>query len=115
MERGLRLSNERNGEVMKPMMKRNRKYAGQPHTDYGKRGKRLVEGLTMRDIKDCIVRAFLDCGGFSDKKYPVIDDVYSIDLEKIDPVAVMQATTCWIEKYMGIYPNVPKLKENPNE
>lgn len=41
---------------MTKQMSRKRKYTGQPHTDYGKRGKTLVEGLTMRDICDCYVR-----------------------------------------------------------
>ena len=92
-------------------LERKRPYDGQPHTDSGQRGKTEVKGLTMRDIKDCMVKAFLDCGGLGDKKYPVTDDVYSIDLKDIDPVAVMQNTTCWIEKYMGIFPNVSKLTD----
>jgi len=36
-------------------MDRNRKYTGQPHTDYGERGKTQVEGLTMRDVCDCFL------------------------------------------------------------
>jgi len=88
---------------------RDRLYDGQPHTDSGIRGKTEVKGLTMRDVKDCMVRGFLDAAGMGDKKYPVTDDVYQIDLEKLDPVAVMQNAVCWIEKYMGIYPNVPEL------
>lgn len=39
---------------------RERPYNGQAHTDYGERGKQLVVGLTMRDIKDCLVMAILD-------------------------------------------------------
>lgn len=40
-------------------MKRNRQYNGQSHTDQGERGKTLVEGLTMRDICDCFIKAVL--------------------------------------------------------
>ena len=89
-------------------MDRDRPYNGQPHTDYGKRGKTLVEGLTMRDVSDCIVKGFLDAGGIQTDN-PIRDDIYKIDGEKIDPGAVIQNALCHIEKMMGIYPNVPKL------
>lgn len=92
---------------------RNRPYDGQPHTDIGERGKTLVEGLTMRDVADCVVLGFLACGGI-DREVPVHDDIYSIDLEKIDPGAVIQNAVCNIEKMMGIFPNVPKL-EKPDD
>jgi len=42
---------------------RERPYDGQPHTDFGIRGKTIVEGLTMRDISDCIVKGFLIAAG----------------------------------------------------
>ena len=89
-------------------MDRERPYNGQPHTDSGKRGKAFVEGLTMRDVSDCIVRGFLDAGGIETEN-PVHDDIYKIDGESLDPGAVIQNALCWVEKYMGIYPNVPKL------
>ena len=57
----------------------------------------------------CLTKAFLECGRIT-KEYPVRDDVYLIDGNDLDPVAVMQSCTCWIERYMGIYPNVPKLR-----
>lgn len=38
---------------------RERPYNGQEHTDDGKRGEQLVVGLTMRDIKDCLIKAIL--------------------------------------------------------
>ncbi len=65
---------------------RNRDYDGQPHTDSGTRGKTEVKGLTMRDVSDCIVLAFLDSAGFMglEIKNPIHDDIYKIDLEKID-------------------------------
>lgn len=38
---------------------RSRPYNGQPWTDNGERGKTEVKGLTMRDIKDCFIKALL--------------------------------------------------------
>ncbi len=89
-------------------MARNRPYDGQPHTDSGKRGETAVEGLTMRDVADCIVRGFLAAGG-SERENPIWDDVYTITGD-LDYIAVVQNTMCWVERYMGIYPNVPELK-----
>lgn len=91
-------------------MDRNRAYDGQPHTDSGKRGETLVDGLTMRDIGDCIVMGFLDAAGLEIKS-PIHDDIYKIDLEDIDPGAVIQNAICYIEKYMGIYPNINKKQK----
>ena len=97
-------------------MDRNRPYDGQPHTDDGERGKTIVAGLTMRDVQDCFVMGFLHASefqraekGISERKNPVRDDLYSIDLEQIDPVAAIQCAMVEIEKMMGIFPNVPKL------
>ena len=90
-------------------MDRERPYNGQPHTDDGKRGKTIVEGLTMRDISDCIVKGFLDAGGIQSEN-PLHDDLYKIN-EELDYGAVIQCSMCWVEKYMGIFPNVPELKE----
>ena len=92
---------------------RDRPYDAQPHTDGGERGKQLVAGLTMRDVADCVVRAFLSCAGM-DRECPIRDDLYSIpDLNELDPGAVIQNVTCNIEKMMGIYPNVPGLEIKP--
>lgn len=38
---------------------RERPYNGQAHTDEGERGKQMVSGLSMRDLKDCLVKAML--------------------------------------------------------
>lgn len=38
---------------------RERPYNGQSWTDDGERGKTEVKGLTMRDIKDCLIKAML--------------------------------------------------------
>lgn len=111
---------------------RNRPYNGQPWTNNGIRGKQKVKGLTMRDIKDCLVQAFLVCAEpddpeqykLSQKVFEISNDpdigkgtkyaakgtwrtqdVYKMDLSKIDPLAVAQNLTCFIEHYMGIYPN----------
>ena len=94
---------------------RDRPYDGQTHTVSGERGKALVEGLTMRDVADCIVRGFLDAAGIH-RKNPIRDDLFAIpDLDDLDPVAIIQNTACWIERYMGIYPNVPKLLIEPTD
>ena len=90
---------------------RNRPYDAQPHTSGGKRGKQIVSGLTMRDIADCMVLGFLDAAGIQ-RGNPIRDDIYSIDLDDLDPGAVIQNATCHIEKMMGIYPNVPGLERN---
>lgn len=39
---------------------RNRPYDGQSHTDDGVRGQQIVSGLTMRDIKDCLIMAMIE-------------------------------------------------------
>jgi len=97
---------------------RNRPYDGQPHTCNGIRGKTLVTGLTMRDISDCMVRGFLAASawqreGQPERTNPIYDDIYDIDLEKIDPGAVIQNSLCEIEKMMGIYPNIPPISPKP--
>ena len=88
---------------------RNRPYDAQPHTHQGQRGETLVEGLTMRDITDCIVMGCMDAAGV-DREIFIQDDLYSLDWDDIDPVAVIQNAVCRIEKMMGIYPNVPGMK-----
>jgi hypothetical protein len=84
---------------------RDRPYDGQPHTDDGERGRTLVEGLTMRDVADCFVRACFESSGLPIEEWP--GSVH--DLPDLDLMAVSQNLTCNIEKYMGIYPNVPRL------
>lgn len=92
-------------------MDKNRPYDGQDHTDQGERGKTIVQGLTMRDIADCIVKGFLACGGVH-RENPIYDDVYGFNLDDIDPIAVVKNATCNIEKLMGIYPNIESLQGN---
>jgi len=38
---------------------RNRPYSDQPHTAQGLRGETEVTGITMRDLQDCLIQAFL--------------------------------------------------------
>lgn len=36
------------------------------------------------------------------------NDVYGWDLDKVDPIAVKQNMTCFIERRMGIFPNITR-------
>lgn len=86
---------------------RDRPYEGQPHTSGGERGRLQVAGMTVRDIEDCYVRACYDSSGLSPDEWPgSLDD---LPWDRMDPVAVMQNLGCWIERYMGVFPNVPRL------
>ena len=87
-------------------MDRNRPYDGQWHTDQGERGKTLVDGLTMRDIADCVVMGFLAAGG-SYPEDPTYGDMYKVE-EAPSPFALVQNTMCNVEKMMGIFPNIPE-------
>ena len=87
---------------------RERPYDGQPHTDLGERGKQIVSGVTMRDIRDACIRAFFLSSGLPKDEYT--ETVFDLDLGNMDPVAVTQNLTCEIEKMMRIYPNLPSLK-----
>jgi|TARA_R110000744_G_scaffold359879_1_gene467223 hypothetical protein len=102
-----------------PSMDRNRNYKGQAWTDGGKRGEQLIEGLTVRDIRDCFVRAFiLSCENERPENRPYYDEankgegaaLCASDMFKLvgdyDPVAVSQNMSCEIEKMMGIFPNI---------
>lgn len=80
------------------MAHRERPYLGQPHTGWGERGRTKVEGLTMRDIGDCIARGFAEAVRENDKW-------------TFNETCVVQNAMCNIEKMMGIFPNVGKLKE----
>jgi hypothetical protein len=106
---------------------RNRPYNGQPHTQNGKRGQTKIQGLTMRDLADCITQGFLKASldeGLSDKtkeindefkntKYASLnnwrhDDIYKIECD-FDPGAVIQCVLCFVEDMMGIFPNVEHI------
>lgn len=107
---------------------RDRPYNGQEHTDNGKRGKAEVKGLTMRDVRDCITQGFL-VSAVNDNLYNKVceinedmigteyeksntwreADLYKINFGDVDPVAILQNIMCFIEHYMGIFPNVETL------
>lgn len=101
---------------------RERPYDGQPHTDLGKRGQTEVKGITFRDLRDCFIMgalaasfhnvANLPDAHFCDKVRDgtwCANDLYALDWNRMDPIAVAQSMACEVEKMMGIYPNVPKL------
>lgn len=132
---------------------RERPYNGQSWTDDGERGKTEVKGLTMRDLRDCLIKAMfhasppsqeywdnftkcwdffdseedqwkptqylIDCinqGKFIEQKIKLgtwrTQDVYKLNWEEIDPIAICQNFTCEIERMMGIFPNLPKNIKN---
>lgn len=102
-------------------MQRNRPYNGQSHTDNGERGKTEVKGVTMRDIRDCYIRAIcLSAHHIVPHLYEQADkgenacicenDLYGWDFDRLDPIAIAHNLTCEIEKMMGIFPNVPRFK-----
>lgn len=95
---------------------RSRPYDGQPHTDHGERGKHEVCNITMRDLRDCFIRAVAQSTGpgeiyteSSKGEYAKISegDLYKINFADLDIIAVQQNLTCEVEKIMGIFPNVP--------
>lgn len=114
---------------------RERPYNGQPWTDQGIRGQTEIKGITFRDLCDCIVQAMLVCSNnpehqksvfeindeFKNTKYAAkgtwrSKDIYNIDFNDIDPGAIIQNVGCFVEHYMGIFPNLPdKIKGNENE
>ena len=107
---------------------KDRPYNGQPWTEGGIRGKQEVKGITMRDIHDCLIQAMLVSSSDSelnDKVFEISNDkdigkgtkyaakgtwrkqdVYKIDFDKVSPIAIVQNLICFIEHYMGIFPNV---------
>lgn len=101
-------------------MQRDRPYSGQLHTDHGERGRTEIKGITFRDLRDCFTRAvFLSAYHIHQAGYDQADkgvngalcenDLYSLDLNQLDPVAIAQNLSCEVEKIMGIYPNVSPL------
>ncbi len=104
-------------------MDRDRPYIGQEHTIMGKRGETEIKGITFRDLRDCFIRAVFQCAGEqlqelyeeSNKGENAAlceNDVYKVDWNKIDPMAVCQNLACEIERIMGIFPNVASLKRD---
>lgn len=99
-------------------MRRDRPYSGQPHTDTGERGRTEIRGITFRDLRDAYIRAvFLSASHLNHAAYEEArkgegavlceNDLYSLDWDKLDPVAICQNLGCEVERLMGIFPNVP--------
>ena len=83
-----------------------------------------VKGLTIADISECFYLAIMDSADDdiakeAIKKYENTKEidpnfVYKLNWEHIDPIAIEQNLNCWIEKKMGIYPNIESLKVAEN-
>ena len=90
---------------LKDVLDRNRPYNGQPWTDSGERGQTMIQGLTMRDIRDCLILAFYDSVPPNyDRSCPLED----LPLAEMSLEAISQNLVCWLERYMGIFPNLPE-------
>jgi hypothetical protein len=104
-------------------MLRSRAYSGQPQTSLGERGKLLISGLTMRDLHDCYIRAYIMSHLTREEDGTVIEPNASLYKEAVkgqhamlnsnalfklvgdvDPLAVLQNLGCEIEKQMGGFP-----------
>ena len=105
-------------------MLRKRPYTGQPHTDHGERGRTEIHGITFRDLRDCFVRACCRSSGGGRRYEEALkgehallaeDDVFALPWDDMDPIAVAQNLSCEIERIMGIYPNVPCLREEERD
>lgn len=110
-------------------MRRDRPYNGQPHTITGARGATEIRGVTFRDLRDCFIRAVLLSTGAQtingvdmrplyeeackgENAVLCENDLYGFDLDKLDPMAIVQNLSCEVERAMGIFPNVPELTES---
>jgi len=113
---------------------RDRSYNKQQHTFQGIRGSQKIENITLRDIADCMVQGLLVSTGddelysktfeidtefkgteYSSKGTWKYNDLYEIDWNNIDPIAVIQNTLCFVEHYMGIFPNIKKSYNNEED
>lgn len=91
-----------------------RDYDGQPHTDYGERGRTEIKGLTFRDLRDCFMKACYLSSGLHPKDWP--GRVYDLPWNEMDIIAVAQNLSCEVERFMGVYPNVPRtIPVDPKE
>ncbi|CAN7321581.1 hypothetical protein LJR084_001853 [Variovorax sp. LjRoot84] len=101
-------------------MRRDRPYTGQPHTCTGERGATEITGITFRDLRDAFIRAaFLSAFDQAPAQYDEANkgpaavlcenDLFALDLDKLDPMAWCQNLSCEIERLMGIFPNVSPL------
>jgi len=90
---------------LRDVLDRNRPYNGQPWTNDGERGQTMVRGLTMRDVYDCLILAFYYSAPPNyDRNCPLED----LPLAEMSLEAICQNLGCWLERYMGIFPNIPE-------
>ena len=103
-------------------MNRDRPYYGQLHTSTGERGATEIKGITFRDLRDCFISAIcLSASHLDEELYDEADkgedailcenDLYKINLDKLDPMAICQNLGCEVERLMGIFPNIPSISE----
>jgi len=85
-------------------LSRNRLYAGQGHTLNGERGHMPIAGLTVRDLCDCAELALLETLGGDPADWP--SDTVDLPVGGLDPQAFRSSLMCWIERYLGIFPNL---------
>ena len=101
-------------------MSRDRPYCGQSHTSEGIRGATEIKDITFRDLRDCFIRAIYLSASHLDKElYDEANkgegaalcenDLYKLDLNKLDPMAICQNLNCEVERLMSIFPNVSNL------
>ena len=88
------------------VLDRNRPYNGQPWTDDGKRGEQLISGVTLRDIRDCLILALYDSRPPNCNPPP--KTIEELPLDDMSLEAISQNMCCWIERYMGIFPEIKK-------
>ena len=100
---------------MTTSMKRDRPYDGQSHTEHGIRGATVIEGVTFRDLRDCLIRAYCLSSGpgplYDEARkgeHAEIDENVIYTIKGVDRLAVAQNMSCEIERLMDIYPNLPK-------
>ena len=77
-----------------------------------------VNGVTIRDLCDALIRAYVLSHTREPANIPIIDQAMMGQLAEIDPnslyslegsydiIAVLQNFSCEIEKILGIYPNI---------
>lgn len=104
-------------------MLRSRAYTGQPQTSLGDRGKLMIEGLCMRDLQDCYIRAYIRSHPTREEDGTVIEPNATLYKEalkgqyamlnsnalfklvgEVDPLALFQNLACEVEKNMGVFP-----------
>lgn len=90
---------------LKDVLDRDRPYDGQPWTDNGERGQTKVQGLTIRDIRDCLILAFYSSAPPGTSSPRSVED---LPLHEMSLEAISQNLCCWLERYMGVFPNLPK-------